>query len=230
MIRRGLLRIQQLNDFCLWLSRIPQTRIAIQESYYLPSGSENDCFSTKTEISVTSIQSKVYLRTKKEAAELLRNEIERKESENGNQTKQECGEEYGDKKQQCTHRRGLLNLERSSSHRHQLDGRNEKKSATNEEGTCVGQEEEEVEKSTRLRTEMMQNMAQLWLQQEVKELEIGNGDKYGLASGGGSQQSSSFGGGFALKSQPYSYYSPYLIMDHWPLMSCLGLVKDVVAR
>ena len=59
--------------------------------------------------------------------------------------------------------------------------------------------ENEVDE-TKNKAAMMQNMAQLWLQQEVKDLEMGSrvSDR------------------------------TYLVMDHWALISNLNLVKDIV--
>ena len=58
---------------------------------------------------------------------------------------------------------------------------------------------------------MMENMAQLWLQQEVQDLE-----------GKGSTNSRGTFRGFA-------HYSPYIVVDHYALAAHFHLVKEVVA-
>ena len=58
--------------------------------------------------------------------------------------------------------------------------------------------------------EMMKNMAQLWLQQEVNELE-----------GRGSSKRGGFRG--------FAHYSPYIVVDHLAISRHLPLVKEIVA-
>ena len=58
----------------------------------------------------------------------------------------------------------------------------------------------------------MENMARLWLQQEVHDLE-------GKGSGGGSK--GTFKG--------FAHYSPYIVVDHFALSAHFNLVKEVVA-
>ena len=58
--------------------------------------------------------------------------------------------------------------------------------------------------------EMMKNMAQLWLQQEVDELE-----------GRGSSRRGGFRG--------FAHYSPYIVVDHLAISRHLPLVKEIVA-
>ena len=57
---------------------------------------------------------------------------------------------------------------------------------------------------------MMENMAQLWLQQEVHDLE-----------GKGSNSKGTFRG--------FAHYSPYIVVDHFALTAHFNLVKEVVA-
>ncbi len=71
----------------------------------------------------------------------------------------------------------------------------------------TGEDEEAKQK-------MMRNMAHLWLQQEVHELECDVGDRR--------QHGGTLLSGFA-------HYSPYLVVDHLALSAHLGLVKELVA-
>ncbi len=81
----------------------------------------------------------------------------------------------------------------------------------------VGDEEnEEEEEEEEAKRKMMRNMAHLWLQQEVHELECDSVRRNGGGGGGGTLR------GFA-------HYSPYVVVDHLALSKRLALVKEVVA-
>ena len=54
------------------------------------------------------------------------------------------------------------------------------------------------------KAQLMENMAQLWLQQEVKDLEAGHHDTKGK-------------------------YSPYLVVHHMAMINHLFAIKDIVA-
>ena len=58
--------------------------------------------------------------------------------------------------------------------------------------------------SDKATTQLMENMAQLWLQQEVKDLETGH-------------------------EQTKGKYSPYLFVDHLAFINHLFVIKDIVA-
>ena len=72
-------------------------------------------------------------------------------------------------------------------------------------GTCTtvnDDDENEVDDSNK--AQLMENMAQLWLQQEVKDLETGH-------------------------EQTKGKYSPYLFVDHLAFINHLFVIKDIVA-
>lgn len=68
---------------------------------------------------------------------------------------------------------------------------------------------------------LMQNMAQLWLQQEVNELESG-------ARGGGGSKSGQQTGGLLRGMAGLTLYSPYIIVDHLALAFELDNCKRLV--
>ncbi len=72
----------------------------------------------------------------------------------------------------------------------------------------VEQQNEDDEKENLKKEAVMTSMAQLWLQQEVKDLESG---------------------GHAGQNGYLSQYSPYLVIDHFALIRNTNLVKDVVS-
>ena len=90
-----------------------------------------------------------------------------------------------------------------------------------------------LEEERSRKTAMMQNMAQLWLQQEVDDLEMDRKVKEREESK--DRRSRSRGrpaspmGKFSGTITGFAYYSPYLVMDHCVLISCLDMVKDIVA-
>ena len=65
-------------------------------------------------------------------------------------------------------------------------------------------EASKLEKTTEHRREIMENMAQLWLEQEVRDLEGKHSDGFG-------------------------HCSPYIVVDHWALTRDVNLLKDVVS-
>ena len=142
----GILRILQLNDFCDWLAKVPQSRIAFKEMAIDRSYSE------KGKVRV------VYL------------------------------------KPSCKDDNPPVGSAYVSEENSDLDQQSDSEQGIDENDTA------KEAKTLKNKQTMMQNMAQLWLQQEVKDLEKGSRVSH----------------------------RTYVIVDHWALISHLKLVKDVM--
>ena len=141
-VKSGLLRILQINDFCDWLTTLPNTRLGIKQTHDAKEEQRNARIVYLMPISKDSLECKQNLK-----ADHTTNNPE-------------------------------LNV--------------------NTTDTILPADAEGNGRKSK--TDMMQNMAQLWLQQEVKDLEMGN----------------------RVNSRTY------IVIDHWALISHLNLVKDVV--
>ena len=141
-VKSGLLRILQINDFCDWLTTLPNTRLGIKQTHSAEEEQRNARIIYLMPISKESVEYKQNLKT------------------------------------DHTTNNPELNV--------------------NTTDTILPADAEGNDRKSK--RDMMQNMAQLWLQQEVKDLEMGN----------------------RVNSRTY------IVIDHWALISHLNLVKDVV--
>jgi len=78
------------------------------------------------------------------------------------------------------------------------------------------------------RREVMENMAKLWLEQEVKNLEGGSGQSGKRRRGRGKARLISESGP-PNSFEGFASYTPYIVVDHLALTKNCNLLKDVVA-